>query len=88
MHDMHKIQVSDLDLDPQFFSSFPYDAIDERFSVIEVTCRQMAHAVGKARVLAQAHQHVGTVPDDNVKIDDDTASAHDVPPLKEGRAQW
>ena len=78
MHDMDQMQIGGMDVYSQFFLSLPDGAGRDGLFVFQMSRRKVIHAIAKAGIPPQSKEYSDALPQDQVKVDDESLSGHDV----------
>ena len=78
MHDMDQLQIGGMDVYSQFFLGLANGAGRYGLFVLQMSRRKVIHAIAKAGIPPQSKEYSDALPQDQVKVDDQSLSGHDV----------
>jgi hypothetical protein len=78
MHDMDQVQIDRMDVYSEFFLGLPNGAGGYGLFVLQMSRRKVIQAIAKSGIPPQSEEYPDALPQDQVKVDDESRSGHDI----------
>jgi hypothetical protein len=75
---MDQVQIGGMDVYSEFFLGLPNGAGSYSLFILQMSGREMIQAIAKAGIPPQAEEYPDALPQDQVKVDDESRSGHDI----------